>query len=83
MDMVVSFMLMEMSTWESGKKIKQMEKEHIFQIVEQNIMGIGKMISKMEKVNSLGQIKLFTKVNIKMEKNMEKESLCGLTIVHI
>ena len=39
------------------------------------------MINKMEKDNNLGLIKQFIKVNTKMEKNMEKENLCGLMIV--
>jgi hypothetical protein len=40
------------------------------------------MINKMEKDNNLGLIKQFIKVNTKMEKNMEKENLCGLMIAH-
>jgi hypothetical protein len=44
---------------------------------------IGKTINKMELDNNLGQIKRFIKVSIKMEKNTEKESSCGLMIVHM
>lgn len=55
----------------------------MYHIAVLNISAIGLKINKMDLDNKLGPIKLFTLDNIKMEKNMEKASLCGLTTVHM
>jgi hypothetical protein len=41
--------------------------------MEPDMKDIGKMINNMEKGLNYGQILLDMKVNIRMEKNMEKE----------
>lgn len=57
-----------------------MEKELMSLIVGLNTKDNGQMTNKMEKDKKVGQIRLYIQVNIKMVKNMVKESLCGLMI---
>lgn len=60
-----------------------MEKAHTCLTVEPNMLEAGLMINKMALEKKLGQIKLFTKVSIRMVKNMERENSYGLMIVHM
>ena len=63
--------------------IKLMAKELMYHTAVLNMSAIGLKINKMDLDNKLGPIKLFILDSIKMAKNMEKASLCGLTTVHM
>lgn len=49
--------------------------EYIYILMEQDMKVIGIMINKMDLVLKFGQMELNMKENIRMELNMEKESL--------
>lgn len=46
--------------------------------MEQDIKGNGRIINKRENARKVGQMVLFMKENIKLEKNQEKVNLIGL-----
>lgn len=58
-------------------KIELLEREFIIQLVVLNIKVNGRKISSMDMANRYGLMKLFTKGNIKMEKNMGKVLFFG------
>lgn len=49
-------------------------------LMELNIMGIGKIIRCMEKDNSVGLTVVYTKVIMRMTRNMVKVCILGLTV---
>ena len=61
-----------------GNKIKQMEKENISIIMEQNIKEDGLMINRMDLAYKFGQTVQYIKDNILMVKKKAMENFYGL-----
>jgi len=68
------FMLMEMFMRESGLMIKLMGKEPILMLMEHTIMETGLMINNTDLEWNPGLMEQNTKVGLRMEGKMERES---------
>ena len=74
-------MPMEMSTRESGKKIKPMDMENICTLMEPNMKDIGRKINNMGKEKKHGLTVLATKVTTLRERKMVLVNLNGQMVL--
>ena len=75
MDMEFFIILMEINTKENGYKTKQMVKEYILMQLVLGIKVAGQMIYNMDMAMKHGKMEQLMQVNIKQDKNTEKENL--------
>lgn len=68
---------------EVGTKIKYMDTDNIFGIMEENMWANGGLIKCMDLVFILGKMVGVMKVIIKMIKNMDLENIGGLTAEYL
>ena len=61
--------------------VKLKGKEFIFQKLMADLKGKRKMADRMDGEGTIFQMVIIVKVNIKMEKEMEWEFICGLMVV--
>lgn len=76
---VNSFILMVMSTSETGSTIKQMAKVLTLTLMEPNITELGKMTFSTDKEKRLGPMVAYTKASTNLERSTDVVSMAGAT----